>query len=249
MTARGRIRTQPGDRRVRVFLGGEVVADTTTPLLVWEKPYYPTYYFPASSVRTELLAPTGETTRSPSRGTADVLTVAAGGSEAPGAAQWFRESPLEELTDHVRFEWEAMDAWFEEDEEVYVHAKDPNTRIDIRESSRHVRVEIDGVTIAETTHPRFLFETGLPRRSYIPKTDVRMDLLTATDTTTRCPYKGTAEYYSVTVDGTTYGDIVWWYRHPVPESQAIAGLVAFYDEKVDVYVDGELQERPKTIFS
>ena len=105
------------------------------------------------------------------------------------------------------------------------------------------------MTIAETGRPRFLFETGLPRRTYIPKTDVRMDLLTASETTTRCPYKGTAEYYSVTAGDTTYDDIVWWYRHPIPESQAIAGLVAFYDERVDVYVDGELQERPKTIFS
>ena len=142
-----------------------------------------------------------------------------------------------------------MDAWFEEDEEVFVHPKDPNTRVDILQSSRHVEVFVDGVKVADTHQPRFLFETGLPRRTYIPKTDVRMDLLTATETTTQCPYKGTAEYYAVTTDEGQRDDIVWWYRHPTGESQKIAGLVAFYDEKVDVVVDGVPQDRPRTMFS
>ena len=160
-----------------------------------------------------------------------------------------KKSPLEEIEGHISFRWRAMDAWFEEDEQVYVHPRDPYTRVDILQSSRHVRVEIDGETVADTHQPRLLFETGLPVRYYIPKTDVRMDLLEATDTETACPYKGTANYYSVIVDGRRQEDIVWWYRHPVHESAHIAGYVAFYNERVDIYVDGELEGRPTTVFS
>ena len=86
-------------------------------------------------------------------------------------------------------------------------------------------------------------------RYYLPKTDVRLDLLTATETTSQCPYKGTAEYYTLTIDGTAHDDLVWWYRHPAHESAGIAGLVAFYNEKVDLIVDGERLERPRTHFS
>jgi uncharacterized protein (DUF427 family) len=142
-----------------------------------------------------------------------------------------------------------MDHWFEEDEEVYVHPRDPNTRLDILPSSRRVRVEIDGVTVADSTNASFLFETGLPVRYYLPKTDVRMDLLTPTDLSTACPYKGTARYWSVTVDGETHDNLVWGYDTPLPESQKVGGLVAFYNEKLDIYIDEVLEERPKTMFS
>ena len=122
---RGRVRVQHGGKRVRAYLGGELVADTTRPLLVWEKPYYPAYYFPAADVRTELLTPDGGVTHSPSRGDADVYTVHAGGQERPGAALRYEHSPFDELRDTVRLDWDAMDAWFEEDEEVFAHARDP----------------------------------------------------------------------------------------------------------------------------
>lgn len=249
MSTRGKIRVEPAPRRVRAYLGGEVVADTVNALYVWERPYYPTYYFPAADVRTDLLAPTGDTHRSPSRGKAEVHTVKAGGKEAAGAASWYRESPIEEIEDHIRFDWEAMDAWFEEDEEVYVHPRDPYTRVDVLQSSRHVEVVVNGVKVADSHQPRLLFETGLPTRYYLPKTDVRMDLLTPTDLETHCPYKGTANYYSVEADSEVFENLVWWYKHPIPESAKIAGYVAFYNEKVDIYVDGQLQERPKRKFS
>jgi len=116
-------------------------------------------------------------------------------------------------------------------------------------SSRHIEVKIDGVTVADSTNARLLFETGLPVRYYLPKTDVRMDLLTSTMTQTHCPYKGTAEYWSVTIDGTQHGDIAWGYRTPLPESADIAGLVSFYNEKVDILVDDVPEDRPKTVFS
>jgi uncharacterized protein (DUF427 family) len=246
---RGRVRVESAAKRVRAYLGGETVADTTRPILVWEAPYYPTYYFPVDDVRTELLEADDGIAHSPSRGDGRTFTVRAGGKGAPGAALRYEESPIEELRDAIRLDWDAIDAWFEEDEEVFTHPRDPYTRVDILPSSRHVRVEVDGVTVAESTSPRLLFETGLPVRYYLPKTHVRMDLLVPTDTASHCPYKGEAEWWSVRLGDEIHPDLAWSYRTPLPESQKIAGLVAFYDEKVDVYVDGVLQERPSTKFS
>ncbi len=248
-TTRGRVRVEDGPKRVRVLFGGSYVADTTNVKLVWERPYYPTYYIPLADVRDGVLVDTGDRRHSPSRGDADVHDVVVDGHHAEAAALVYRGPALAELTDLVRLDWGAMDAWFEEDEQVYVHPRDPYKRIDVLSSSRHVRVEIDGVTIADSHQPRMLFETSLPTRYYVPKTDVRMDLLTRTEHTTKCPYKGTAEYYSVTTNGTTHDNAVWWYRHPTLESSAIAGHVCFYNERADIYVDGVLQERPKTPFS
>ena len=246
---RGSVRIESGAKRVRAYLGGDAVVDTIRPVLVWEVPYYPTYYFPAADVRTDLLEPDGGMTHSPSRGEGRTFSVRAGGKAAAGAALRYDESPIEELRDLIRFDWDAMDAWFEEDEEVFTHPRDPYTRVDILPSSRHVRVEVDGVTVAESASPRLLFEPGLPVRYYLPKTHVRNDLLTATDSVSHCPYKGQAGYWSLRVGDAVYPDLAWSYRTPLPESQKIAGLVAFYNEKVDIHVDGVLQERPSTKFA
>ena len=249
MSERGRIRVESGVKRVRAMFGGTVVAATDRPLLVWEKPYYPTYYFMAGDVATEFLTETGETTRSPSRGEYRIFDLGVGDRSAPGAVSHLPESPISDLNDTYRIDWASMDHWFEEDEEVFVHPRDPYKRVDALRSSRHITVEIDGVVVADSSSPVILFETGLPPRYYLPKTDVRMDLLTETDTSTECPYKGTARYWSVTVDGTVHTDVVWGYDAPLPESFPIGGLVSFYNEKVDISVDGRRQERPKTPFS
>src|SRR3954453_22101806 len=247
-TARGRIRLEPGAKRVRAFLGGEVVADTVRAMLVWEVPYYPTYYVPLDDVRADL-RPDGETVHSPSRGDGRTFTVRAGGREARGAALRHEDSPIAELRDLVRLDWHAMDAWFEEDEEVFTHPRDPYSRVDILASSRHVRVEVAGTTVADSGSPWLLFETGLPVRFYLPKTHVRLDLLIPSDTVTHCPYKGRAEYWSVRAGDGVQEDLAWGYRTPLPESQKIAGLIAFLDEKVDIIVDGVLRERPRTKFA
>jgi uncharacterized protein (DUF427 family) len=247
-TARGRVRVEPSQKRVRVYLAGDLVADTIRPLLVWEIPYYPAYYVPAADVRAKLVS-TGRTERSPSRGEAEILDVVTDRGTAAGAARRYPDSPIEALRDAVRLDFAAMDEWLEEDEPIYVHPRSPYSRVDILASSRHVRVEIDGVTVAESRSPRILFETGLPPRYYLPLPDVRMDLLVPSDTHTSCPYKGTAGYWSVEVNGKRYEDHVWIYRTPLPESQKIAGLACFYNEKVDLYVDGVAQGRPRTPFS
>jgi uncharacterized protein (DUF427 family) len=244
----GSVRIEHSGKRVRVYLGGELVADTRRPFLVWEWPYFPTYYLPRGDVRAELV-PTGKTEHSPSRGEGEVYDVKAGTATAAAAALAYPEPHLDGLKDLVRLDWNAMTEWFEEDEPVYTHPRDPYKRVDILASSRHVRVEVNGVTVADSTQPRILFETSLPPRYYIPLTDVRMDLLRPSDTQSHCPYKGTAGYWSVDTGTAVHEDIVWMYRAPVPESQKIAGLACLYNEKVDLYLDGELQERPRTHFS
>ena len=246
---RERVRIEDGPKRVRTYLGGEPIADTTHPKLVWEIPYYPAYYFPRDDVRMELLTPNGHTRRSTSRGDAQNVTVKGGDREVEDAAWHYPDSPVEELRGLIRFDWGAMDSWFEEDEEVFVHPHDPYKRIDILHSSRHVEVKVNGVKVADTHRPTLLFETGLPTRYYIPKLDLRMDLLTPIEHTTGCAYKGFARYWSLEAGDETFENLAWSYRTPLPECTKIAGLVAFYNEKVDLIVDGERLARPKTPFS
>ncbi|WP_433365308.1 DUF427 domain-containing protein [Actinoplanes sp. CA-142083] len=150
----------------------------------------------------------------------------------------------------ARFESGALDSWFEEDEEIFGHPRSPYHRVDALRSSRHVRVELDGVTLAESSSPVLLFETALPTRYYISRTDLNMDALEHTGTQTLCPYKGrTSDYWTVRTPAGVYPDFAWSYAFPLPAVAAIAGLVAFYNEKVDLYVDGRAQERPVTPFS
>jgi uncharacterized protein (DUF427 family) len=246
-SSRGRVRVERSHKRVRAYLDGDLVVDSSAPRLVWESPHYPTYYLPLSDMRAELV-PTGEIEHSPSRGEAMLQDVKTARATAPGAAARFPESPLTELHDLVRLDWKSMSEWFEEDEPVYTHPRDPYTRVDILASSRHVRIEIDGVTVADSVRPHILFETGLPSRYYLPMTDVRLDLLRPTASESMCPYKGTAGYFSVDVAGSAHEDVGWIYRSPLAESQKIAGLVAFYNERVDIFLDGEPLERPRTRF-
>ncbi|OLR93610.1 DUF427 domain-containing protein [Actinokineospora bangkokensis] len=232
----GVIRVEQGRKRVRAFLGGQLVVDTLRPVLVWEWTRYPTYYVPVEDVRAELV-PTGEVLPT-GRGRAAVHDLRAGGLTAPRAAVRYLDPPVAELRDLVRVEWAAVDQWFEEDEPVSVHPRDPYKRIDALASSRRVRVELGGVLVADSTRPVILYETGLPPRYYLPLTDVRQDLLRPSALRTSCPYKGTADYWSVEVGGTLHRDVLWGYRTTLPESAKIAGMVAFHDERVHLTVDG-----------
>ncbi len=245
---RGRVRVERSPKRIRALLGGHLVADSTEARLVWESPQVPVYYLPGRDVGARLV-PTGRVEHSPSRGDGQVFDVVVPGHLAAGGARAYPASPIEDLRALVRFEWDALDEWLEEDEPVYVHPRNPYTRVDILNSSRHVRVEIDGVAVAESDQPRILFETRLPPRYYLPLSHLRTELLQPSPTVSHCPYKGTATYWSLEVGGQRYVDHAWTYRTPLPESQKIAGLVSFYNEKVDLFVDGVPLERPRTPFS
>jgi uncharacterized protein (DUF427 family) len=228
-------------RRVRAEFAGETVLDTDRGVLLHETGLLPRLYVPDDDIRADLLVPTDHTTYCPFKGTASYWTVQAGGRSAENAV-WAYPEPLEEaawLRGYKSLYWEAMDRWLDEDEEVLGHLRDPYHRVDVRRSSRRVRVLANdgGEVLAETDRPLLLSETGLPNRYYIPRADVRMESLSPSDTTTVCPYKGTTEYWSL--HGTP--DVAWSYPEPLEESVRIAGHVCFAHDAVTVEVDGRAQ--------
>jgi uncharacterized protein (DUF427 family) len=246
--SRPRVRVESNPKWIRGTHNGLTVVDSRDTRFVWEVPYYPAWYFPVDSVNGDLVA-NGGTVRSPSRGEGTRYDLVVDGITIPDAAWRHVSSPVEGLRDLVRFEWDALDSWFEEDVEVFAHPRSPEVRVDALPSSRHVRILVDGELVADSTRTTVLYETGLPSRYYLPKSDVRMDLLASTDSVSECPYKGWAEYWNVTAGGRSHEDLAWGYRTPFPESAAIAGLICFYNEKVDIELDGIVIERPKTKFS
>ena len=230
-------------KRVRARLGGETLADSTAAILVWEpRRAVPVYAFPDSDVRLDLLRASEHPVPDAHGGGATFSTAVAGDEVAENAA-WRYADP--DLAGHLAFAWEAMDHWYEEEEEVFGHPRDPRHRVDARRSARHVRVAIGGVVVAESHRPTVVFETSLPTRWYLPRADVAMDRLTPTDTRTICAYKGFASYWSVGEER----DVAWTYDEPLPDAPPIAGLVCFLGEKADIEVDGEPVERPTTQWS
>ncbi|HET9256350.1 MAG TPA: DUF427 domain-containing protein [Pseudonocardiaceae bacterium] len=239
---------EPVPRRIRAMLGGETVLDTTQARYVWEWPHYPQYYIPIDDLRRELLVMEGA--HGSSRGPVEVYGLRVGDLHRPHAARLLTDSTVDGLSGTVRFEWAALDAWFEEDERVFVHPRDPYTRVDAVRSTRTVRVGLGGVLLAESSSPVMVFETGLPARYYLNRTQLNLAHLIPSDTVTECPYKGrTSAYWSVRIGETVYPDLAWCYDFPTRQLLPIAGLVAFYNEKVDIALDGQPLARPKTPFS
>jgi uncharacterized protein (DUF427 family) len=241
----------PSPRWVRVYFNSQLIADSRKMMLLREANHLPLYYFPKKDVRMDCLQPSDRTTHSDRKGEGGFWHVQVGDKIAKNAAFTFRNPPGTgpKLEDHVAFAWDKMDAWFEEDEEVFVYARDPYKRVDVLQSSRQIKVVVDGVTVGETTRPSLLFETGLPTRYYMPKHDTRMDLLERSDAVTRCPYKGDANLYSIKIADRLHEGLAWIYRYPTVECAKIQGLVGFFNEKLDMYEDGTLLPRPKTIWS
>jgi uncharacterized protein (DUF427 family) len=244
--AAARDRVEPAPRRVRGVLNGAVVFDTRRALYVWEVPYYPQYYIPVEDVARELLVDEGREL-SLRLGMARRLGLRVAGEIRNPAARVYAEDATHGVAGHVRFEWDALDAWFEEDEEIFVHPRNPYVRVDALRSRSHVRVERDGVVLAESDAPVLLFETGLPTRYYVDRSDVRWEHMVPTSTRTSCPYKGTtSEYWSIRTSSGAVEDLAWSYRFTTDAVRAVTGLVAFYNEKVDVVLDGVRLARPST---
>lgn len=222
-------RAEPSPRWIRVRAGGEWIADSRRAQLVaWYGPgRLPTYAIPPEDVRADLL---------------DLAGGAARRIDAP-------EPELAAVRGHWTFTWDDRVEWFEEAQRAHVHARDTAKRVDTVPSERHMRVAVDGVVLAESRRPVALFETSVPTRWYVPREDLAPGVLEPSDTVTRCPYKGTASYLTARAGDAVHPDIAWAYAEPVPECPRIAGMVAFFNERVDLVIDGEPQERPVTPWS
>ncbi len=247
-----RITFEHSPRRVRVKFNGETIADSDAAHLLFETRHLPIYYFPRADVRMDLLRATEHHSYCPYKGTASYWSIAVGDRVSENAV-WFYPEPFAEVAaieDYVAFYWNRVDHWFEEDDEIFVHARDPYKRVDVVNSSRPLQVIVGGETVAETTRARFLYETRLPTRYYIPPEDVRMDLLIPSEKVTACPYKGTARYYSVKIGDRVFPDIVWFYPDPIAECPKIKNYLCFFNEHVDeIRLDGVPVPRPVTPWS
>jgi uncharacterized protein (DUF427 family) len=232
---------QPVAKWVRAYFNGQLLVDTKKAILLGRDRRPPVYFIPKQDVKMAYLTPANDEGAPDDDETNSRWNIVVAKRYVANAAMEYKGSVLSvSLDNYLTFDWSAMDSWFEEQEQVYVHPRDPYVRVDTLHSSRHVKVIIDGETVAETHNPLLLFETGLPVRYYIPKIDVRLDLLIDSDHVTHCPYKGEAHYYSVRIGNYTMEDVAWYYPYPVAESMKIASYVAFYEERVDVIeVDGE----------
>ncbi len=247
----GLLYVEPSARWIRGVRGEETLVDSRGASVVYEHGRLPIYFFPPEDVRTDLLARSDHRTDSPILGEARWFDLRAGGESAEKAAWSFPEPPAgaEAVAGLIAFRWEALDRWYEEDEEVIIHLRDPYHRIDTMPTSRRLRISLDGAVLAETQRARVLFETGLPPRWYIPREDVEEGLLAPSEHRTGCAYKGFASYFSARVGDSEEENLVWTYPDPRHEVESIRDHLCFFDERVDLELDGELQERPLTPWS
>lgn len=246
------LRVEPSEKRIRAFLGSTAIADSTRVMIMFETARLPVYYFPVEDVRTDLFTAGERTSKSPYKGEVTYWSITAGVRTVKDAAWSYPHPPAgcPDIRAYVAFHHQLVDAWYEEDEQFFGHARNPYHRIEVLDSSRHVRVVIAGRAVAETSRPRLLFETGLPTRYYIPRLDVRLHLLQTSDQRTSCAYKGTtSEYWSAVVDDGSLKEVAWCYRQPSLEAIRIANMVCFFNERVDLYVDGTKRPRPGTPWS
>jgi uncharacterized protein (DUF427 family) len=244
--------TMPSPKRLRIKVGELVVADTTEALVLQESDHLPVYYFPIKDVEESFLMPSATKTECPYKGIASHYSLNTGVTLVQDAG-WRYLEPIKgcpPIADYMGFYWSKMDHWYEEDEEIFVHARDPFRRVDCLPSSRRVQVFVGGEIVADSKKGVFLFETGHPTRYYLPIADTRLELLSPSRYISRCPYKGIANYYHLTVNGKRYENMVWYYPEPVHESARIKGLVCFFDEFADrILVDGVEQPKPETASS
>lgn len=229
-------------RRARAILGGETVADTRRGKLLHETGLLPQLYIPDADIRDDLLRPSSHSTHCPFKGDASYWSISLGDRFVENAV-WAYPEPIAEsdwLRGYRAIYWDTIDTWLDEDEPVSGHLRDPYHRVDVRHSSRRVRVLVDGETLAETDRPELCSETGLPNRYYIPRDDVRTELLESSDTTSVCPYKGTAEYFSLRLPGRRIEDVAWSYPDPLEAARKVRDCLCFAHEAITTEVDGEI---------
>lgn len=228
----------PVPHRIRAYLAGEPVLDTTHAKLLHETGHLPVWYVPEEDLRHDLLEPSERTTRCPHKGEASYRSIRVGDRVAEDAVWAYREplAPASFLAGHAALYWDRVDEWFVEDQQVFGHPRDPYHRIDVHRTTRPVRVTLAGKTLAESTRAKVLYETALPPRFYLPSEDVRVDLLEPSETRTRCAYKGSAAYFHARVGGELHEDVAWTYPDPDDDGRDVRDLICFDDAKVELEV-------------
>jgi uncharacterized protein (DUF427 family) len=237
----------PVPYRVRALVGGETVVDSRRAHLLHETGHLPVYYFPPEDVRDNLLEPSEHRTHCPYKGDASYRSIRIGDRLVEDAL-WEYPNPIPSarfLTGFAACYWNKLDEWFVEDDQAFGHPRDPFHRIDVYDTTRHVRVLLEGRVLAESRRAKMLVETGLPARYYLPLADVDDELLTPSATKTRCAYKGSASHFHA----LGHEDVAWTYAEPDHDGERIRDAIAFYQERVDLVVDGEPQVRPTTQWS
>lgn len=235
-----RLFLHPFPRRVRASFGGETVLDSDRGQLLHESNLLPRLYVPWEDVRRDLLTPTDHHTTCSFKGEASYWSLSAGGRTAENAV-WSYPTPIPEvrwLAPYAGFYWDPFDAWYDEEEEVHGHLRDPFHRTDVRQSGRHLRVTAGGTLLAESRQAQILSETGLVNRWYLPPGDCRLDLLGPSGTRSHCPYKGWASYQTLETEPLG-GDVAWIYREPFNGVREIQGHLSFFGDQVRVEVDGK----------
>jgi uncharacterized protein (DUF427 family) len=227
-------------RRLRAVVADRVVLDSTRAALLHETGYLIVPYVPLEDFDAALLRRSDTTTHCPFKGDASYWSLDLGDRVVVPDAVWAYEDPLESarwLAGLAALKWDLADAWYVEDEVSFgPHLRDPYHRVDVNESSRTVTVRVGDRLIARTMRPKLLFETSLPVRVYVPRTDVAPGVLVESDKRTQCPYKGEATYFSLDVDGRRVEDGAWSYETPLPEAQKVTGHVCFLADAIDVDV-------------
>jgi uncharacterized protein (DUF427 family) len=241
----------PVAHRIRAIFAGETIVDSTNAKLLHETGRLPVYYFPEEDLRADLLESSDHSTHCPYKGQARYRSIRVGDRVAENAI-WSYPDPIDSvpfLVGHAALYWDAVDEWFVEDEQAFGHPRDPYSRIDVYPTSRRVRVLLDGEVLADSRRAKILFETALPPRYYLPQEDVRMELLGTSSKKTRCAYKGSASYWHVRVGRTLHENLVWTYREPQHDAEPVKDMLAFFNERVDLEIEGEVGERPVTQWS
>jgi uncharacterized protein (DUF427 family) len=236
------IRAELSPKWIRVQFGDTFVADSKRVLIVTETGKLPAYYFEREDIQMDVLIASDKRKDDPNKGETVYWHVKVGDQLIENAAISYPNPPANatRIKDMITFVWKKADAWYEEEEEVFVHARDPYSRLDAIPSTRHIQVIIDGEIVADSHRPVILYETGLTPRYYLPVEDIKMDLLVPSETHSRCPYKGYASYWDVDINGQVHKDVVWGYLEANPEVHEIRHLLSFYNEQVEaVIIDGE----------
>lgn len=234
----GTVYSEPWLRRMRAELNGRTVLDSTRGVIVYSTGSFPSHYFPLTDFESSALEPAGTDADGRDQWTLRVGERVAEAVVHGPSAELAALGDASPVRDFATLDFGAVDRWFEEDEPLYGHIRDPYHRVDVRSASRRVVARLGGTVLCDSSRPKILYETALPARYYVPFADVALQYLSLSETISECPYKGDGQHWNLAVGDVSVADAAWSLPHPLPEGIAAAEHVCFYTDRVEVTVDG-----------